>query len=491
MDDWLDFMEQRQKYLEQSWNATRWATDSVDPKFITINQVSSSYAPGDTTDGVDTRQDRAYDVLSGHGGYSDAGYGTMFPVRSAEAFAGFGQGKPHFYLPTWGTMNWAQARNGVWMSWITKLEGIEYPPGEDYALADGEGGYDGTNTVFEIAEVNRRLALVGDVMRQIPKTLAPVAVLHSTRQDAWDIATLNSPKIHTPGSPEYAGIHRAAVDCCFFRVMEQGMVPNWIDEVEATAKGADFLKQWKVIMCPRLTTATPAFQKALEGYVAAGGKLIQFKGDGLIIKGSIIADHGFGDPSAHWEEVQKNGGYSSPMYRDLQWRKWNNDLAPTFAKDFARLGRRAAIPQQQPRHPSRRPQGGRRDVPAVRQQRPEPGGPARRQGGADSGGDDGDDPGGRRGLQSLQRRRGAGQGRKGNAAAGSRRRGLLALFAGSGRRAGLYDIVPAPTGRSDAQRHLRELARLPPPPSANIGRLWSAVGRTVPHDRTQWQRLLV
>ena len=335
MDDWLDFMEQRQKYLEQSWNATRWATDSVNPKFVTINQVSSSYAPGDTTDGVDTRQDRPYDVLSGHGGYSDAGYGTMFPVRSAEAFAGFGQGKPHYYLPTWGTMTWAQARNGVWMSWITKLEGIEYPPGEDYSLAGADGGYDGTNTVFEIAEINRRLALVGDVMRQIPKTLAPVAVLHSTHQDAWDIATLNSPKIHTPGSPEYAGIHRAAVDSCFFRVMEQGMVPNWIDEVEATAKGADFLKQWKVILCPRLTTATPAFQKALEGYVAAGGKLIQFKGDGLIIKGSIIADHGFGDPSQRWEEVQKNGGYSSPMYRDLQWRKWNNDLAPTFAKDFA------------------------------------------------------------------------------------------------------------------------------------------------------------
>ena len=75
-------------------------------------------------------------------------------------------------------------------------------------------------------------------------------------------------------------------------------------------------------------------RKALEGYIAAGGKLIQFKGDGLILKGSIIADHGFGDPSEHWEEVQKNGGYSSPLYRDLQWRKWNNDLAPTFAKDF-------------------------------------------------------------------------------------------------------------------------------------------------------------
>jgi len=335
MDDWTDFMDQRLKYLEQSWNATRWATDTVNPKFVTINQVSSSYAPGDTTDGVDTRQDRPYDVLSGHGGYSDAGYGTMFPVRSAEAYHGYSWDKPHYYLPTWGAMNWASMRNGVWMSWITKLEGIEYPPGEDYSLAGGEGGYDGTNTVFEIAEVNRRLALVGDVMRQIPKSLSPVAVLHSTRQDAWDIATLNSPKLHAPGSPEYAGIHRAAVDACFFRVMEHGMVPNWIDEVEAADKGADFLKQWKVIFCPRLTTATPALRKALESYVAAGGKLIQLKGDTLLIKGSIVADHGVGDPSEHWEEMQKNGGYSSPLYRDLQWRKWNNDLAPTFAKDFA------------------------------------------------------------------------------------------------------------------------------------------------------------
>ena len=70
MDDWLDFMEQRQKYLEQSWNATRWATDSVDPKFVTINQVSSSYAPGDTTDGVDTRR---------------TGPTTCFPATAATA----------------------------------------------------------------------------------------------------------------------------------------------------------------------------------------------------------------------------------------------------------------------------------------------------------------------------------------------------------------------------------------------------------------------
>src|SRR5262249_5299087 len=118
--------------------------------------------------------------------------------------------------------------------------------------------------------------------------------------------------------------------------MEQGIVPNWIDEAEATENGAKFLLQWKVVMCPRLATATPAFQKVLEEYVGGGGKLIQFKGDRLLIKGSIVADHGFGDPSRYYQDkVQADGGVISPNYRDLAWRKWNNELAPTFAKDLA------------------------------------------------------------------------------------------------------------------------------------------------------------
>jgi len=37
-----------------------------------------------------------------------------------------------------GTRTWASMRNGVWMSWITKLEGMEYPPGEDYSLAGAD-----------------------------------------------------------------------------------------------------------------------------------------------------------------------------------------------------------------------------------------------------------------------------------------------------------------------------------------------------------------
>ena len=112
--------------------------------------------------------------------------------------------------------------------------------------------------------------------------------------------------MHKPGSPQYFSPHHNAVDACFFRVMEQGFAPNWIDESEAAAKGADFLKQWKAILCPRLATASPAFRKALEEYIAAGGKLMQFKGDKLLLKGSIIADHDFGDPGKYYaEKVQE------------------------------------------------------------------------------------------------------------------------------------------------------------------------------------------
>jgi hypothetical protein len=336
MDDWLDFMDLRMKYLEQAWNATTWGTESAAPWMTTINQVSSSYSPANATDGVDSRQARPYKVVSGHGGYSDLPFGTMQPVRSAEAYQGFTRDRPHYFLPMWYTHTWATMRNAVWMAWTTKLDGIMYTPEQDFGLDNSGRGYDGTNTVFEIAEINRRLALVGDVLRQVPKTPAPVAVLFSHRQFAHDIATVNSPQLHKIGSPQYASPHRNAVDACFFRVMEQGLAPNWIDEQEAAEMGAKFLKQWKAILCPRLATAAPRFKQVLEEYVAGGGKLIQFKGDKLILKGSIVADHDFGDPSEYYAtKVQNEGGILSPNYRDLAWRKWNNDLAPNFAKDLA------------------------------------------------------------------------------------------------------------------------------------------------------------
>src|SRR5262249_37222650 len=44
----------------------------------------------------------------------------------------------------------------------------------------------------------------------------------------------------------------------------------------------------------------------------------------------------FGDPSEYYaDQVVKDGGVTSPAYRDLAWRRWNNDLAPTFARDLA------------------------------------------------------------------------------------------------------------------------------------------------------------
>jgi hypothetical protein len=335
MDDWLTFMDMRMKYLEQAWVATRWGTDSVESRFATINQVSSSYAPGTTTDGVDSRQARPYAIVSGHGGYSDLPFGTMQPVRSAMGYYGYTWDRPHYFLPMWYTHTWATIRNAVWMSWTTKPEGIMYTPEQDFGLSMEKHGYHGTHTVFEIAEINRKLALVGGVMNRLPRALSPVAVLHSHRQFAHDIATLNSPKLYGKGSPQYASPHRNAVDQCFFRVMETGLAPNWIDESEAAEKGAAFLKQWKVILCPRLATATPEFRKALEDYAAGGGKLIQFKGDKLLLKGSILAEHEFGDSTEYYlEKVQKAGGFQSVAYRDLSWRKWSNDFAPTFARDL-------------------------------------------------------------------------------------------------------------------------------------------------------------
>lgn len=336
MEDWLGFMSMRMKYLEQAWHATVWGTKSVHPAFETLNQVSGSYAVGDTTDGVDSRQARAYSIVSGHGGYSDRWYGTFEPVMAAEGFRGFAWDKPNYYLPTWYVHSWPTIRNGTWMSWASKLEGMMHTPEVDFAMDNGPKGYLGTQVILEIAEINRRLALVGGVMNQLRKTPAPVAVLQSHRQVSWDIATLNHPEVYKgPGSPQYVSTHRSAAQSCFMRVMECGMAPNWIDEFEAVEKGVEFLKQWKVILCPRLTVATPEFRKVLEGYIAAGGRLVQFKGDKLLLQGSTVADHDFADGAEYYKANVTEPGVVHPNYRDLAWRKWNNGLAPGFAKDLA------------------------------------------------------------------------------------------------------------------------------------------------------------
>ena len=334
-DAFLAFMDMRMQYLEQCWYGTVYGTDSVVPQFTTINQVSSSYAPGDITDGVDVRQNRPYRVVCGHGGYSDQPYGGMQPVRSMEAMRGFGWDKPHYYLPMWYSHSWGSIRNSVWMSWASKLEGMLYTPDMDFELNNDLGMAKWQNpTIFEIAEVNRRLAMVGGVMNQLPKTLSPVAILMSARQMAKDIADGNADGPIPDIPPMYYSPHRSAVDQTFFRVMETGMIPNWIEEVEVTEKGAAFLQQWKVIYCPRLSTLTPTMRTALETYIANGGKFVQMKGDALLLNGAIVADYDFGSWEEYWntrlrEKPPTNEG------TDLAIRKWNMDFAPTFAKDLA------------------------------------------------------------------------------------------------------------------------------------------------------------
>ncbi|MBA3847875.1 MAG: hypothetical protein H0X45_14700, partial [Planctomycetes bacterium] len=337
MDGWLDFMDQRMQYLEQAWHASRYGVDSIHPDFVTLNQVSSSYAPGDTTDGVDSRQNRAYDVLSGHGGYPDQFNGTLQPVMSAEAFQGFSRGKPHYFLPMWGMYRWSQMRNFVWLSWTTKLEGIMYDPNQAFAfrLDGGEGNFwQNSDVVLDIAEINRRLALVGGVMNQLPKTLAPMAVLHSDRQFAHDVASLNHPEVQKEGTPQYGSPHSKAVSQCFMHcVHATGTIPNWIDEVEASEKGAAFLQQWRVIYCPLLANAKPAFLKALAGYVAGGGTLVQFADDPLQIPGAFRGAYLTADQRAL--AIPTENATYSPGLRETAIRDWLAAAAPTFAADLA------------------------------------------------------------------------------------------------------------------------------------------------------------
>ena len=321
MDTWTDFIAMRMKYLEQAWWAAVTAVSQVHAPFTTINQLASSYAAGFVTDGADNRMNRPYRVLNGHGGYSDVA-GSWGPVISARAYDGWSWDRPHYFLPMWGSFHYARMRQEVWLPWSVKLEGIQYDPLHDWTLS---GSHVDATAVLEIAEVNRRLALVGDVMRRMPRTLAPLAVLMSHTQYAHDLATDNDPRGQPPWKVAYHSPHRAQVMATMWRAMSVGVAPNWIDEHEVVEKGPAFLKQWPVVYCPGLAVAKPALREALERYVAAGGRLVQGQTDPLAVAGSTRAAYAY---AGAWAQP---GGVH---FNDHALRKQLLELAPGFGRDL-------------------------------------------------------------------------------------------------------------------------------------------------------------
>jgi hypothetical protein len=326
MSAWLDFIAMRLKYLEQAWWAAVTAVRQVHPRFLTINQVASSYAPGLVTDGVDNRMNRPYQVVSGHGGYSEGG--SWAPLVSARAYDGWSWDRPHYYLPMWGSFDYAQMRQEVWLPWSTKLEGIQYDPHHEWNLA---GSYGDSRAVLEIAEVNRRLAIVGDIMRRMPRTLAPVAVLMSHTQSAYDLAMGVEPTQAEAADPaakaSRRSAHRAQVIALMKLALSTGVAPNWIDEYEVVTKGAAFLRQWKVVYCPGLAIAKPELRDTLERYVVAGGRLVQGTGDELQLAGATRVP--YADAGA---ALPPQAGFPRSDYAE---RKERLERAPGFARDLA------------------------------------------------------------------------------------------------------------------------------------------------------------
>ncbi len=317
---WRAFVAMRLRYLEQAWWAVVAAVDQVHAPFLAINQLASSYAPGLVADGVDSRMNRPFRVLSGHGGYSDWA-GSWGAVLSARSFDGWAWDRPHYYVPSWGPWDYARMRQEVWLAWCTKLEGIQYFPDFDWSLS---ANYRNAVSVLEIAEVNRRMALVGDVMKRMPRTRSPVALLMSHTQFAEDVADENHPKpIHSPG---YRSTHREQLITTAWRVMGTGRTPNWIDEAEVVEKGVEFLKNWSVVYCPALSAATPEFARVLGLYAAAGGKLVQGEKDRLHIAGATRVAYAYEGPHPPPDH--------GPLFNDYALRKYAMDLAPGFAGDL-------------------------------------------------------------------------------------------------------------------------------------------------------------
>ena len=322
MGTWIDFVSMRLKYLEQAWWASVSAVDQAHAPFLTINQLASSYSSGNVTDGVDSRMNRPYRVLSGHGGYSDWA-GSWGPIISARSYDGWAWDRPHYFLPMWGSWDYARMRQEVWLPWSTKLEGIQYDPNHYWSLS---GTYKDAIAVLEIAEVNRRMALVGDIMRRMPRTRAPVAVLMSHTQYAWDVATENQStkgsqfQVYCKRSPQRSRHDDVASD-------EHGHVAQLDRRVRSRGKGGRFPQELACRLLPRAgprkagASPDPRRLRRLGRHARTGeGRCPSHSRsgqDGLRLRGSQSAPH------------------QGVLFNDYALRKYTLDLAPGFEADLA------------------------------------------------------------------------------------------------------------------------------------------------------------
>jgi hypothetical protein len=298
---WGRWLRWKQVFMEAAWRSGAFSVNWVRPDWLSATQsVYGWHAHGD---GYYFNVVRCLPVISGHGGYDDYAGGYLNPGYFME----FGRlrdwSKPAWYLPTWWGMPSANYRLEQYLTFMINVQGLCKPP--DHAI-HAPGSKKGTPE-DGIVETNKLMARLGTIFTTMPVNRSEVAVLYSMSQNVR--AMLKSKDMMNfqdfPGQVERLEL--------LYVASKMAHIPLF-PLVEEDILDGTLAANHRAIVLTGIEELDPAVVRALEAYVAKGGRVIL--GDECAVKIADATTLG----AAITDKIYVEAGKLFANKKDEDWR---------------------------------------------------------------------------------------------------------------------------------------------------------------------------
>jgi hypothetical protein len=294
-DDWLHWGQWKLGFMEAAWRDAAFGVSRVRSDFLSMNQAVYGWSA--YTDGYYFNISRALPILGGHGGYDDFGALYFNPSWFLEFGRARDLARPNWYLPTWyeGTPP-MRFRMEQYLSFMNNIQGMMKPPDMQVHRPARSSASEG------ILETNKLFQRLGPIFTTMPPSRPPVAVLYAMSQNLRSQAKDRSDNYEGGGQRNkmmMAYLAGKAIHQPLFPVVEEDVLDG------------SFAAHHQAVLLAGTTELDERVIRALEEYIAGGGKVLLSDDCKVAIKGAqkvgAAVDTTFSDTLAKlWKENKQD-----------------------------------------------------------------------------------------------------------------------------------------------------------------------------------------
>ena len=263
-EQWAAWQRWRMSFMDAAWKQSGFSVTHVRADFLPVTQ--SVYGWYAYADGYYFNVVRSLPIISGHGGYSDAPSGFLYPTYTMEMGRMRDMNKPYWYLPSWYRMGSEQYRLEQYGSFMQNLQGIAKPPDAQIHVNPA-----GVPEAQGIVEANKLFLRLGTIFTTMPVTRPPVAVLYSMSQ-VLDGEQHSIVKKDYVDAGYNAGGHRNAQLMAYVasKMIQAPMLPV----VDEDVLDGTLAKNHRVLLMPGVNYLDANMLNALHDFILGGGVVL-------------------------------------------------------------------------------------------------------------------------------------------------------------------------------------------------------------------------